>query len=95
MKDSSSYRHSTDRAFLPPHLVQERKARLKLCTNALVTRIEFENSASGIRATGVHIVPSDSAAGAQGYFAKATREVILCAGALVSPQILMFRYVNN
>ncbi|KAM5541488.1 hypothetical protein V8D89_004678 [Ganoderma adspersum] len=89
MKDSSSYRHSTDRAFLPPHLVQERKARLKICTNALVTRIEFENSASGIRATGVHLEPSDSAAGAQGYFAKATREVILCAGALVSPQILM------
>ncbi|KAM5531174.1 hypothetical protein V8D89_015144 [Ganoderma adspersum] len=89
MKDSSSYRHSTDRAFLPQYLVQERKARLKICTNALVTRIEFENSASGIRATGVHLEPSDSAAGAQGYFAKATQEVILCARALVSPQILM------
>ena len=94
MKDSSSYRHSVDRAFLPSHLVQERKARLKICTNALVTWIEFEKSASEVRATGVHFESSDSEAGGQGYFAKATREVILCAGALVSPQILMLRYVR-
>ncbi|KAM5541494.1 hypothetical protein V8D89_004684, partial [Ganoderma adspersum] len=70
-------------------LCQERKARLKICTNALVTRIEFEDSASEVRAVGVHFESSNSAAGGQGYFAKATREIILCAGALVSPQILM------
>ena len=57
----------TDRAFLPPHLVQECKARrLKVCTNALVTRVEFNSFASDVRATCVHLAPPDSAAGAQG-----------------------------
>ncbi|KAI8996268.1 alcohol oxidase [Trametes punicea] len=87
--DSSSYRHSTYRAFLPPELARERRSHLKVCTRAIVSRVQLDQSAGSVRATGVFFQSMDANYASQEYFARARKEVILCAGALVSPQILM------
>ena len=90
-QDSNFHRHSTNRAFLPAALTQERKARLKICTNTLVTKIELVNEAGQLRATGVHLEAETARKAGQKYYAAASKEVILCAGALGSPQLLMLR----
>ncbi|KAI0312853.1 alcohol oxidase [Amylostereum chailletii] len=86
--DKSMRRVSTYTAFLPPKLTQERKERLKICTNTIVTRIEFSTGDS-IRATGVHFEALDPRYASQKYFAKARREIVICSGALGSPQVLL------
>lgn len=58
-----------------------RRANLKLVTRAMVQRIVFE----GRRATGVEYTLPDGSL----QQVKASREVLLCAGALQSPQLLM------
>ncbi|CDO70997.1 GMC oxidoreductase [Trametes cinnabarina] len=59
-QDSKRRRHGTFHAFLPASLVRERKARLKICTNALATRLEFDlDESGGLRATGVHFEATD------------------------------------
>ena len=72
----NGWRSSAATAFLRPAL---RRANLALRTRAQVTRVLFEGSA----ATGVEW-RQDGAL----HTARATREVILCGGALQSPQIL-------
>ena len=69
-------RASAASAFLRPAL---KRANLKLITNALVSRVEFEKG----RATGVTWTTNGKS-----YGAKAKREIILCAGSIQSPQIL-------
>ena len=39
-QDAHFRRHSTFRAFLPPEVCAARRARLRICTGALVTRVE-------------------------------------------------------
>ena len=92
--DKRADRDSTFRAFLSPKLTQQRKSHLKICTNALATRIDFEAGTSnrGPRATGVFFEANDPRQAIHRYFARARREIILCAGAFASPQILMLRY---
>ena len=90
--DKCSDRDSTYRAFLSPKLTQQRKAHLKICTNTLVTQIALVEKGDVVRATGVHFEANDSRQAVHRYFAQARREIILCAGALASPQILMLRY---
>lgn len=89
--DTKSFRHSTFRAFLPPELTQKRKAQLKIVPNTVVTRIEFAGRDHNLRATGVHFEGRTMRSAPDRYYAKARREIILCAGALGSPQILMLR----
>ena len=69
-------RASAAAAFLRPAL---KRSNLTLTTNALVSRVEIENG----RATGVAWTTKG-----RSFSAKARREVILCAGALQSPQIM-------
>ena len=69
-------RASAASAFLRPAL---KRANLKLITNALVSRVEFEKG----RAIGVTWTTNG-----RSYGAKAKREIILCAGSIQSPQIL-------
>ncbi|VDB84007.1 unnamed protein product [Peniophora sp. CBMAI 1063] len=87
--DENSYRSSTFRAFLPPHLAYERRDRLKVCTNALVTRLEISTSDGALRATGVYFEAVDPRYADCKVLARASREVILCGGALSNPQLLM------
>ena len=70
-------RHSAAKAYLTPHLS---RPNLKVITGALTTRILM----SGRRATGVEVQ-----VGGQTQRFEARREVLLSAGALQSPQLLM------
>ena len=88
--DQNSQRCSTYHAFLPPRVLEDRKDRLKICTNTIVTRLEFSTGAN-IRTAGVHFETTSYRHALRSYFAKARREIVLCAGALGTPQILMLR----
>ncbi|KAI0676305.1 GMC oxidoreductase [Trametes maxima] len=88
-QDTAKRRHTPFHAFLPAKLVQERKARLKICRNVLVSHVEFAKDEPDIvQATGVHFEAADYRQAGRSFYARARREVVLCAGALGSPQIL-------
>ncbi len=70
-------RYSAAKAYLTPHLA---RPNLQVITGAHTTRIVLE----GKKAVGVEYLQ-----GGQRKELRATREVLLCAGALQSPQILM------
>lgn len=76
--------------FLPKKLALARQDHLHICTNTLVTKIDIGILPDGARMTrGVQVLDSQT-----GHMKKirASREVIVCAGPLVSPQILMLRW---
>ncbi len=75
-------RHSTARAFLHP--VRDR-ANLFVVTGQSVRRVAFE----GERATGVYVVPTEEYRTGKERLVRARREVILSAGAIDSPKILL------
>ena len=81
-------RSSTLTAFLPSGLVHERRGRLHVCTNAVVSRVDIQNPADGLVAEGVWVT---GAAHGKARLVKARREVILSAGAIFSPHVLMLR----
>ncbi|KAJ3892752.1 GMC oxidoreductase [Lentinula edodes] len=86
--DSNGHRCSTEVAFLPKTLVSNRK-NLSICTGAIVTALDIRQGEDGhLRAVGVRFSP-DSGHVDHKYSAFAIREVILCAGAIVSPQLLL------
>lgn len=96
--DLKGYRTSASDAFLPQSLVSKRKAHLKICPNVLVTKIKFEKNDSAnsedcnIRARGVFLERDsvlENARPSLSYYIAARKEVILCAGAIASPQLLM------
>jgi choline dehydrogenase len=76
-------RASTYSAFLEG--APEARANLTILTGVHVTRVLLENSAQGLIATGVEYRDAKGVTGA----AFAAREVILCAGAIGSPQLLL------
>lgn len=59
------------------------RPNLFVFTNALVSKIELEKNADSVKATGVQFTFNGSS-----YTVKANREVIVCGGAVNSPQIL-------
>ena len=77
-------RCSAARAYLHP--VMARRPNLVVCTQATARRIIFE----GRRASGLEIIQQGHAR-----VLKARREVIVCAGALQSPQLLMVSGVGD
>jgi choline dehydrogenase-like flavoprotein len=76
-------RASTYHAFLEGKV--EVRPNLMVVTGAHVTRIVVEGDGDELRATGVEYVDADGAT----QLATATAEVVLCAGSIGSPQILM------
>jgi choline dehydrogenase len=78
-------RCSTNEAFLPKKEVKNRK-NLKICLGVVVQRLDI----GGNRAKGV-FVEMEHQAGTT-FYTKA-REIILCGGAVASPQILLLRYL--
>ncbi|KAJ6617890.1 alcohol oxidase, partial [Mycena sp. CBHHK59/15] len=88
--DINMHRHSTFKAFLSPQIAQERKTNLKICTDTIVTRIKCTTAGTGKpRALGVYFQDTHLTRKSRTFYARASREVILCAGAIASPQILM------
>ncbi|EPQ54341.1 alcohol oxidase [Gloeophyllum trabeum ATCC 11539] len=85
--DASMRRASTYSAFLPADVAFPRKERLKICTRSIVTGIEVATESSGLRAKGIYFERLDPSS--KTFYARAKREVVLCCGALGSPQLLM------
>lgn len=56
-------------------------------TGAIASRLEVDGP-SGL-VSGVHIQPSQGPADTESFFVQARKEVILCAGAICTPQILL------
>lgn len=81
--DERGRRHSTAKAFLAPAL---KRPNLKVMTKSLVRKILFE----GKKAVGVEFEQ-----GGQIKTEKANGEVLLCAGAFQSPQLLMLSGVGR
>ena len=77
-------RFSAAKAYLTPHLAS--RSNLHVVTGAQVTRVLME----GKRAVGVQYFKGGAL-----HSERATREVLLSAGALLSPQILMLSGIGN
>ncbi|MDR7379178.1 choline dehydrogenase [Rhodoferax ferrireducens] len=80
-------RWSTAMAYLRPAL---KRPNLQVRTRALVARVAFEPESSPPRAVGVEVVN-----GHRTDLVLASREVILCGGAINSPQLLQLSGVGN
>ena len=80
-------RWSAAMAYLRPAL---KRPNLKLQTHSLVTRVLFEGPADAPRAVGVEVQH-----GGQLKQLRARREVILCGGAINSPQLLQLSGIGN
>lgn len=87
--DLDGHRNSTFHAFLPPQVALERKSHLHICAGAAVTALDVEVGANHSSVKGVSFLAATG--GQKIYYAKARREVILCAGAIATPQILLLR----
>ena len=72
--------------------MEARRARLFIVPEALVTRVDISVSEAGVAsASGVFFESTNPRKAWKRYYAKCRREVILCSGALSSPQLLMLR----
>lgn len=81
-------RNSTFHSFLPKELALERENNLTICTNTTVHRIVFSDENGVPRADKVIFGSSDPKS-SRIFEAKVKKEVIICSGALGSPQVLM------
>lgn len=66
-----------------------------MCTEAIVTSIDIQETPNGPRAVGVFLEyegqDTSSEPGARPFYAYAKREVILCSGAIGTPKTLLLR----
>ncbi|KAI6031099.1 GMC oxidoreductase [Pisolithus microcarpus 441] len=86
--DSSGRRSSSYRAYLPVEILTSRKHRLHVCTNALARKLFFSRNDDGSTCVdGVEIQGAKSDDVSLNVRAKC--EVILCCGALRTPQLLL------
>ncbi|KAK8867602.1 alcohol oxidase [Apiospora arundinis] len=83
--DGRGNRISALTAYLNKEVVWQRRDRLTVCTGGVASRLEAD-AKTGI-VTGVHIRSSDNTDGE--FLVKARREVIICAGAACTPQLLL------
>lgn len=88
--DEGGRRVSTFDSFLPAQLVRGRSRNLFMCANTVVCRLDVQSSTDGLRAAGVFIKPDADKMGKE-YYVSAEHEVVMCAGAIVTPQLLMLR----
>ncbi|KAJ7234405.1 alcohol oxidase [Mycena rebaudengoi] len=82
--DEKGRRVSAYHAFLPAQVAHERQERLKVCTKAVATRVEFDDGV----AVGVVFESSDKSIPGT-FYAHAGKEIVVCCGAFGSPQLLL------
>lgn len=88
--DRNGARHSAYDAYLPQGLARERRSHLTVCTGAVASRLQLDSASQ--TATGVHVKRAGSKAAP--VFVGARREVVVCGGAIGSPQLLMLSGVG-
>ncbi|KAK1760007.1 alcohol oxidase [Echria macrotheca] len=83
--DAKGTRLSAYRVWLNADIARKRRNHLSVCTGVVASRLVLNDKADTVTAVQIQAV------GAQGkdYTVKARREVILCGGALCTPQLLM------
>ncbi|KAG6871964.1 hypothetical protein C0995_014452 [Termitomyces sp. Mi166 len=91
--DLDGRRSSTFNAFLPQALAEKRKSHLHICVGAAVTALDIDLELGKSVVKGVSY-QSGTGTDAKVYHARARREVILCAGAIATPQILLLSGVG-
>ncbi|KZV69127.1 GMC oxidoreductase [Peniophora sp. CONT] len=85
-------RQSSYRAFIPPSLIQARKDTLHVCTGTIGAKLYFEKDEDGeLVATSALLSAAD---GSNARTISAKREIVLTAGALRTPQILLLSGVG-
>ncbi|KAK7975803.1 hypothetical protein PG989_014266 [Apiospora arundinis] len=90
--DKDGSRHSAYSAYLPKKVALERRSRLAVCTGVVASKLEVDASQQRVR--GIH-VRSVGCNGRDSTFIKAEREVIVCSGAICSPQLLMLSGIGS
>lgn len=85
---SDGKRLSTFDAFLPPMITTQRQ-RLTICTDTLVTKIDFDVDGVQPVASGVFFEPFESTPKEQSFYARAKKEIIVCCGAIETPHLLL------
>ncbi|KAK8115757.1 hypothetical protein PG984_012259 [Apiospora sp. TS-2023a] len=90
--DRYGSRHSAYSAYMPKRLALERRDRLTVCTGVVASKLELDVSQERVR--GVH-VRSIGSKGSDSTFIKAEREVVVCSGAICSPQLLMLSGIGS
>ena len=71
------------------------RPNLFVCTETVASRLDVEHTGCTVRIVGVYLERAQSANSKRQrtcFYTAAKRDVILCAGAIVTPQILMLRY---
>ncbi|THU89961.1 GMC oxidoreductase [Dendrothele bispora CBS 962.96] len=85
--DRDKHRCSTDVAFLPRSLAAERE-NLFICVETLCTSLDVKHTDDGQpRVVGVYLEADSDAT--ERYHVSVTKEAILCAGAIATPQLLL------
>ena len=94
VNQKNGWRWNTAKAFLRP--ITMARSNFSLWTQSQVSRLLFERAADGtLRCSGAEVVRGGKGyKGANKLTVKATRDVILCAGAIGSPQILQLSGVG-
>ncbi|OLN95213.1 L-sorbose 1-dehydrogenase [Colletotrichum chlorophyti] len=87
MIDKFGYRHSAFAAYLPKSTALQREDRLTVCTGVVATKIQ--TNADGSEATGVYLLDHLDKRPGKECFVRAQREVIVCCGTHLTPQLLM------
>ena len=82
-------RMSTFDAFIPRDLALQRIKNLHICTGTVVSRIEFSGKGNAYRAERVRFQSAKPSSDAS-FSVLAKREVIVCSGAIGSPQVYCF-----
>lgn len=88
--DGNGRRVSTFDSFLPAELANSRSQNLFICASTVVYRLDVQPSEDGLRVVGVYM-KGDHDSDETEYYVSARSEVVLCAGAIATPQILMLR----
>jgi choline dehydrogenase len=73
-------------AFLPRKLALDREKNLTICTSVIASRIEFSDKEAELHAEKV-LFQYSSGNSEKVFCAKMKREVIVCSGAVGSPQV--------
>lgn len=87
--DRKGYRVSTYKAFLDKTTAIQRRKHLTVCTGVIVSRLDIDEQAGIVRGVYIRRISKDTGGSDKDVYVHARREVIVCSGAICSPQILL------